>query len=382
MERLLRFSLCGYYGSINPYEVTKPAVRQRILLLINRENLRLEEIAEKLNLSVEEVEGHLEELKKAGLVKEVEDRFSPSFTIFTLKDYAVLEPLINQLSFEIKRVVEGKMGEVKLLVKELEHVKRGLIFPDLDYIIVGAITLDYNGLEFLKQEGLLIVEKEMPGGGRYVFMGSEWPLKIEESWMWGHYETTPKGYWFMTHGKLPPKLPRMAFPDLAWQWIPHIGYEKAIERLEIIGEMLELLLREDLSIKDLSGRTGRGENELIVELSLLWTLDYVTPINGVWRLNRPFFTTDDLAKIREISNLILNEIIKTIKNMMPKLREAYAQTTPFRNEIPLEEAFNYLYHIVFENALNLMIKEGVVAEPPLRLDGGKYSPFIGRREVD
>lgn len=380
MERPLRFSMVGSSGSINPYEVVRPVSRRKILVLINRENLGLEEIAEKLNLNLEEVKRDVEALKEAGLVKEVQGRLSPNFAIFTLEDYDVLKPSLDRLSLGVKGIVERRMSEVRMLIKELKHVKRGLFFPDVEYIIVGAITLDYMGLEVLSREGLLVFGKDMPGGGRYVFTGSEWPVRIEEAWMWGHEDTTPSGYWFCTHGKLPPNAPRMAFPDLAWRWIPHIGYNGALRRLDAIGEVLELLLEEDLSTRDLSGRIGRSEEELIVELSLLWVLDYVVPVGERWRLNRPFFTAVDLRRVKEVSYSILGEIAGLLKNEVSKIKEAYVRTSPWRNKIPFEEAFNYLYHIVFENALDVMIKEGVLTEPPLRIDGGKYSPFVGKLE--
>lgn len=377
----MRFVLCGSAGTINPYEVTRPVIRQKILLLLNRVNLKAEEVAGKLGLSLEEVLENIAVLKEAGLVREVNKVLAPSFPIFTNEDYDALKPLLEELSMRVKEVVERWMSEVRSLIKEFKFTRRGLNFPDLYYIVVGAFTLDYEGLEVLRDEGLLVISKEMPGGGRYIFTGFEWPIKIEEAWMWGHNCVTPKGYWFSTHGRLPPRGPRMAFPDMAYVWMDQVGREEAIKRLEVIGELLEHLSSVDLSTNELAKRTGRDRNELMLELSLLWALDYVTFTDEYrWRINRPFFTSEELGKIKAVSRSILGDVVKYFRSKLVVLKERYAQTSPFRNGVPFEESFNFLYHTIFEKALNILIEEKVISEPPLRLDGGRYSPFVARLE--
>ncbi len=52
------------------------------------------------------------------------------------------------------------------------------------------------------------------------------------------------------------------------------------------------------------------------------------------------------------------------------------RTSPARNGIPLEEAFNQVYHIVFGRVLSKLIDEGIIRGPPERVDGGRYSAFM------
>jgi len=42
----------------------------------------------------------------------------------------------------------------------------------------------------------------------------------------------------------------------------------------------------------------------------------------------------------------------------------------------MKEAFNPIYHSIFEKALGSLIASEVIAKPPLRRDGGQYSPWI------
>jgi len=371
----LQFGMCGSTGKYNPYKAVESINRQRILLLINSTPLEVKRIAEKLDLS-REVKESLTMLKKCGLVKEINGRYSPSFAIFTLQDQRILGSLLKELTFGVKEILEKRLSEVIRLINDLECTRRGLNFPDLQYIIVGAITLDYRALEVLKDEELLLPWKEMPGNGNYIFSGLELGLiDLKESWMWGNNSIYGK-YWFSTHGKMPSKG-RMAFPDLTWQWSEHIERNKIKRKMEKIGEILEALLRGDLSVKDLNVMVRKGEEELLTELTLLWALEYVIPAEKKWKINRPFFASNDLEKIRTLSESILREVSEFFEGKQPRILELYGQTSPSKNGIPFEEAFNLLYHLIFEETLNVLIENEIINGPPLRKDGGRYSPFIG-----
>jgi hypothetical protein len=55
--------------------------------------------------------------------------------------------------------------------------------------------------------------------------------------------------------------------------------------------------------------------------------------------------------------------------------ERYAETSPSKNDIPFEEAFNPLYHLIFEQALDRLVRKRII-HPPLRHINGRYSPFV------
>ena len=377
--KLLQFALCGSAksGKCNPYEAVEPVNRQRILLLINSKPLDAERIAKKLNLDIKETREDLMRLKECGLIKEANNQYLPSFPIFTLKDQMTLSPLLNKLSSSVKSIVEKRLSDVRKLVGDLECTKRGLNFSDLEYIIVGAITLDYEALEVFRDEELLLPEKEMPGGS-YIFSGFELGLiDLRKSWMWGHNSVYGK-YWFSTHGRIP-KEGRRAFPDLAWRLTSHIEWDwnKIEHMMKRIGEILELLSIENLSVKDLSAKTKMIEEELLIELALLETLQYIVSAENRWKINRPFFTTSDLEKIRGLSESILKEISSFFKGKLVKIKELYDQTSPSKNKIIFKESFNPLYHLIFENTLNLLIESKAINSPAFGKDGEKYSPFIG-----
>ena len=378
MNSLIQFAMCGSGGEeCNPYDITAPIERQRLLLLINSKSLSIEDIAKELDISIDNVTKLINELVRCGLVKEINGLYKPTFAIFTLNDQRILQPLIDSIVQDVVDIVRDNMEDVRRVINNLTIVKRGLRFPDLEYIVVGAITLDYEGLDILSEEGLLIKSKKMPGG-EYIFAGFEVGLiDLEKAWMWGHTGTFGR-YYFSTHGKLPPKGIRLAFPDLAWLWYAQgIGPNDIESKMIEIGDILNTLLQGDLGFKDLRDLLGIEETNLIMDLSLLLTLKYIVVIDKeLWRLNIPAFTQNDYDNIKSLSESILRIIAKRFKSKLSIIRNYYSKTLPAKNDIPLEEAFNQIYHLVFEKALNSLIKDNVIKEPPLKLDNGKYSSFM------
>jgi len=138
--------------------------------LINSTPSRADDISVHLDLSKEEVHRCLSALSKCGLIGESEGKISPSFPIFTLKDQALLEPIIKKLGRETAAVVQKRMNEVESLIDDLSLTERELRFSDLEYIIIGAVTLDYNGLRVLK-EAVMSWEKDAGEGKLHIL----WP---------------------------------------------------------------------------------------------------------------------------------------------------------------------------------------------------------------
>ena len=369
----LQFAMCGDSGNLSPYAAVQSLNCQRILLLINSGKTSASDIALKLRLTERDVNNELEQLRTRGLINETDGKVSPAFPIFALKDQRLMENVIEGLSRDIANVIQRRMGEVENLIEGLSLSKRRLRYPDMHYILVGAMTLDYNGLRVLKEEKLLCPMKPMPGGGNYVFSGLESGFAdVRKGWMWGHNSGFGE-YWFSSHGRLPKGF-RMAFPDLAWKWTEQVGQTSVVKEMEKIGQILEILSHEDLSLPNLKAKTGRT-NDLLMQLTVLLGLGYVVLVGEKWRINRPFFTVDDLHKIQKTSESILGTIAELLETNRRTMLEVYAQTSPSKNKIPFEEAFNPLYHRIFEQALDQLIREKAF-NPPLRYTNGSYSPFV------
>ena len=251
-----------------------------------------------------------------------------------------------------------------------------LAFPYIDYIVVGAETLDYKGLDILSREGLLIASKKMPGG-LYVFTGFEaGTLNMPEQWMWGHNSIYGK-YLFSTHGKLPLNKLRAAFPDLAWMWVGlGLNPDEVTARMIEIGNILATLLERDIRFVDLQETLKISVANLTHELALLYSLRYVDLVNKLLRLNTPILNRNDHEEIQAISEKLVMLIARRFRENFCNVKEYYRETLPAKNNVPVEEAFNPIYHVVFAGALDIMMNDEIVHKPPLRPDGANYAAYV------
>jgi len=382
MMNRMQFTLCGSYEDderLNPYAVTKPEIRQEILSVINRDHLPLERLAEVLKLSEEDVAGHLQALKEAGLVEEVARQWKPSFAIFTVEDQQKLESLMAAMPKLYARVVRDNMAIVHRTYAACGFIDHGFSLAHLGYILVGAYVLDFGGLA-LEEPGFIMATKEMPGGA-YVFTGFEGELrKLQSSWMWGH--TSSFGpFTFLGHGELPPQGPRHAFPEQSYRWRAEGWTEEQVSRvMEEIGTILAVLYRTPMDLSKLARESGVESERVAEHLALLKKLDYVR--DGELRTSVcPVVNAaakDQIQKmVAEVWGKLLDEAVRP---SWERLEHLYRGTAPARNGIDVCEAFNPIHHAIFEQALRLLMEGGVIAWPPQHADGARYAVWIEHAE--
>jgi len=378
MLNQIQFALCGGYkddDDLNPYAVTKPEIRQALLSLINRELLPLERLAETLKLSEEDVAGHLEALKRAGLAEMVGPGWKPSFSIFTVEDQERLAPLLEEMTESLAKVVEENRHVVHETHAACGFADHGFSLVDLGYILIGAYILDFGALT-LERSDFLVAQKGMPGGA-YVFAGFEGKLRnLQSNWMWGH--TSVFGpFTFLGHGELPPKGPRRAFPEQSYLWRRDGWTEQQItSTMQQLGAMLVALYDTPMGVRELAQRIGAGPEELADQLRLLQELEYVCD-TGTWRSLSPVVNDAARTEIRGMVEEVWDELLnRAVKPNWESLERLYQGTSPARNGIDVREAFNPIHHAIFEQALRLLMERGVIARPRRHGDGARYAVWI------
>ena len=393
-KNLLEFALCGTYGpDFNPYKAVKDLSAQQILLTLHESKKTAQQIGEALNLEAATVRGHLNELIGCGLLlqekKANKQWYRPSFPIITTQDYQRLQPELDKLTDMLVQTTNAMIPEIESHLQALQFVKAGYEAPDLQYIVIGAIIFDYGGLAFMKAEDLMILTKPMPGG-RYVFTAFEAAItELKTSWMWGHTAQFDK-YAYTTHGRLPTKGGRKAFPDLFWDWESLLGgtAKDAVKaKATELGAILHALSFGSQTIERLHATTQQSRFHLVYNLALLEQLGYIeyTQQKGepTIILKRPVLISADLQILQTITAQFFSQFkARGFLTHYQQLSDIYQQTSTATYHIPFKETFNMLYHRIFESALNQLIETEAIHKPPLRNDGTYYSPWLMILEDD
>ncbi|MGY4706796.1 hypothetical protein ACVNPS_03445 [Candidatus Bipolaricaulota sp. J31] len=371
------FMLCGSYETnYNPYRAVAPKIRQKILSLINSAPGELEEISIALELPREEVRSHLNELERVGLVKYTQNGYKPNFALFTAKDLAELEPILGELATGLVAVTEEESGLIDKTYRACGFENHGFPYKVMAYILVGAYVFDYGGLKHLSIRGYLRHGRPMPGGN-YVFAGLETQKDLRRNWQWGHSTSFGK-FTFFGHGELPREGMRQAFPEQAYKWLSEGRPLREVEGvMEEIGKVLEALYHGPLSFAELLRSTGIPPESLQNHLKLLENLSYVKREGAKYRSLCPLVDPRAKRRISRLAEGIQGKFIARVLNpLWGKLEEAYVKTSPSRNDIELPEAFNPLYHLVFEQTIKLLFERGFIPQPPLRPDGARYAVWL------
>lgn len=382
----IQFCLCGNAGpwdDFNPYKVTKNQKQQQILCLINHKPMSMEQILNTLEVSYSELATYLNLLQNCSLVKIVTmggtKYYMPNFTIFNVGDQRTLIPLIRALAEKVAIIIEENIVKAQKSYEICGFNKQGFLFDDLSYIILGAYTLDFGGLQALKREKLLRVAKKMPGDREYIFSGLEGEIfDLTAGWKWGHVDCFDSVY-FYSHGELPSKGIRQAFPDIAWQWVK----EKKRTRKEVdtimkkIGKILVILCEAPKWLDEISKQTNISTKELEYYIELLLKIGYIKKENDKFKTTIPVIKKNSAEEIKNLAKHLMGRIITQIfRPRWHKLKQLYKETSPAKNGIDIKEAFNVLYHLIFEQSLEILIKTKKIPSPPIHSDRAKYAVWL------
>ncbi|NPA05675.1 MAG: hypothetical protein GXO09_06230, partial [Crenarchaeota archaeon] len=201
-------------------------------------------------------------------------------------------------------------------------------------------------------------------------------LEPRNMWIWGHGDVF-RGYWFNTHGRLPASGWRLGFPDLAWMWMSYGVDRRSVEGyMEAVGSILVQLVYEDYRPGELGRSMDLDQGVFMMLLTMLISLGYINLRGEELRLAVPVLLEKEYAALRHVLENMLLDAARSFEEQYSLLREAYMSTSPGRYGVPLEEAFTQLYHIVFNDAVESLIRAGVVDRPPRHSDGAEYVAFL------
>lgn len=387
-EKLLVYACCGSYESDNsPYSVTESLEAQKILLFINKKARSLNEISSHIDLSEEDIKAVIDPIVNLNLIIAFNEndivKYKPNFPIITSTDYALLKKELFLLSNKLYQSVIDIMPQIKSKIQSLPFIKNNFSVPDIDYIVIGGCAFDYAGLDFLKKEELMTVTKQMPGG-QYLFSAYTPDIAdLNTHWMWGHNGDFGK-YTFSSHGQLPSNKARQSFPDQAWRWNYLVGKgesKSVTEQMILYGKILESVLEGINTISDIADHLEITKFDVVYALNILVNFEYiglkVENQMPICYLKRPVFTSKDMEVIADISSSIFEHFKATnMKKIYTDMKKKYEATQLYKNGIPFVETFNLLYHSLFENASDKLMREEYITKPLLRKDGAHYAPWV------
>lgn len=304
---------------------------------------------------------HLEEL---GLVARVDDEFTLAFSLLTRDDMSNLREIAED---------EGKSLAQKFLGRrsELETLLTAESGPPGDwhataFILVGCVSLDWDGLDLVEERGYLAVPPE--GGFLPSAYQSERPEVIRQLYWGSHnYTDTTMLTTFGDHSS----LPRLGLPDVLSRFqvdAPEsVGARLKTAATTLVRKRagaLMLQLRDGRkSLHELATATDLSEAEARVVLDLLLTLEYASESKGSYQAMIPVLTERDRSLVREVRRLGRELMAEWLDERHERLHERLSGLTPQRYGVPVSHSFYWAWHYLFGVANRELVASGLFADP-------------------
>ena len=374
-ERAARLSIiiagscCTEY---DPYEILRDHVRRGIVVGLHL-GYSVESIARLLGVSKQDVEDHLGYLREADLVVEREERLVTGFFIALREDVVIAKDLARSLGVELGELYRASWDTVLETYNRLSASRR-YPFSRVGFVLIGAYSLDMGMLRKFAEEGRIMPEAPVRKGGRYYMWGVE--DGMENLGRYGMHSAEIGEYGFATFGgererrRIPP--PDYSLLRLLAKILGEENISKALEKYvklparerETINKRLEDMVTRimgeyERKYQDPSYEINREAAEYLKEW--LYLDENLSP-------QAPIYTKEDMRIIDEFIDHMSKHILKTIYKNLDKIQSTFRKmkASEYAN---FPEFFCWLYHLVFSEAIDYLIKEQLLKEP---LHGYEY----------
>jgi hypothetical protein len=332
-------------------------------------------------------------LVELDLLKPWDGGYAINFNYLTLEDHDLLVTTLAPFAESLARSYRDRWPEFKSVFSayDIESVDMG----ELAYAVIGAMSLDWDGLDITADKNLRITADNLPGGRDFAIWAKEQSSEINvRELYWGSHNTVVNGIRFTTFGDHY-SLPRLGLPDLLWSTNSRVANIDAAPRtlrisvykalrpyyqddfLGDAGAILSALRQGAVTIDSISGLTGTEKERTEAILTLLMELQYVKRDKNSYVLAAPYFLLADKPMIdaaRELSWLLMDEWLdlnySTVQAKLDRL-------TARKYGIPYRQLFTEIWHYLFGLTNKALVASGHFADPYAeeRLSKGMF-PFV------
>lgn len=385
-----------YFGDIEVYDKYNPAYvcdenfASEILYIIAENeafSLTQEDISKFIDIDNHRLNSIISNLKRINAIEQKEDKYKINFPVFLESDIEIMDVYLKNVGEQIvDRIIKIK----PLVVEKLQNLSSYKIFDEerLLYHIICDMIFDGIAFDFFEERNVFTSSKRQPGNRNYMIIG------YEDSYIVDSYSNKPLcssnnygsnkfifnsfgdsngvrkdmyRFFRMTQQSIRNSTP---FQDL------NLPYIKIIDKVnkniaEKCGQLMWGIFSEEINYNELSNE----DKELAIFLK---EMDYINidETDNKLYCNVPIFQERDMKIVTEIGEIILIEILETVKNTLSSIEKYSKGLTAIKHKVSIKEVGNELWHQIFGRANEELIKEGIVAKPYESKKEGRYLKSI------
>lgn len=335
----------------------------------------------------------LDRLVALRLIREVNGEYVIDFPYLTVEDHDRLIRLLDPYAEELANAYLKKRDEFEQIFSDYDVAS----VPDtaLAYAIIGAFSLDWDGLTITAREGYRTTAENMPQGLDYIPWAKETVSQDSlKGLYWGSHNAEIPGAQFTTFGDHAPRN-RRGIPDLLWRYASviynadkeepevskavYFAFEPYLSD-EFLGDLWGVLaaLRGGAStLAEIAKETGLDEDKTERLAALLEELDYIESNENGFRLVAPVLTQPDRAMLRKARDLSNRIIIDFLDARYDSAKADLGELTVMKYGVPYENLYTEIWHYLFGLTNRKLAEKGFMLDPydeARRYEG--FAPFV------
>ncbi len=382
-----KFWICGTSGEDsekNPLTLVKKEECGSILEILLKGPISYDKI--KNQLSKEEIET-LENMLDLQVLRKENQKIYLNFSMFVLKDYELMEEVTNKAAQLICDKFKKDWNALSELVSNT-GLSSSLTIEEKMFCILGCIILDWAGLHWLDDGGILYRGKMQPNDQEFVLFGT--PEEVYERNFTRFCFSSTEGFeWYFTvFGQtlnrrwVPPFSEKillyLARMSERADMIPHLDLLNKNLQLALqyyLNTMVKVLIEKKIDKKQLD-KYGFRENKMNLIEEYLQKMGFIK-INekNEWKRNILILGVNDIQNLEAINKICKPILVDSMNELSEIFEEKYKKTLAGLHKVPLKEAMNDWWHEIFSLVNMLLIKEKLIS-PRYINDKTKYDHFI------
>lgn len=376
----------GEYDEYNPaYVCSKEFVKEILYIIADKEPFSVckKDIISKLKMEEETFDSIISSLKLINALEVKEDSYKLNFTVFLEKDM----PLMDKVFSNIGEIVGSSIirNKEKIYEKLTELTSYSCFNKErLLYHVICDNIFDGTAFQFFMDRNIFTSSKIQPGNRDYIIYGYEDNEKVEEhsdGLLCSSNNYRSKSFGFNSFGDSDGVRKDMfrffrrvmnalgtatPFEDLNLAYIKLIE-ERNNEIAESCGKLICDVIEKETRLSELIV----SQKDLANFLEKLGYL-HIDKNKGTLSCSVPIFKDTDNKVIDEISEIILNDICNTVKASFDKFESEAADLTAIKHGIDNKEISVELWHQVFGETNEYLVKKGFVDTPEYKKGEGRY----------
>jgi len=343
--------LFSFYGSakniwLSPHLLTRSLLPQKILLSIRKERKDPSRIGYEIEVDELYVIDELRWLSKNALVKKTDgNKWVANIIVLDKEEKKPLVDLAKELSQSEALKIKKELSQLKAAFEKCSFQSQGFTWDQMNYIVIAALLADIAVNYSLHKKGMVPFPPQRPDEGRWYFWGLEGGAGSKRQFGVNSDQDKNGGTAHIWSRLV--KKPTTS---------PVSNSEKAI---------ILALAKQPLEIPDIAEILRLKPETVEQQIKKLSDYNYLTKIEGKFKLNFPIFTRRDLklmiTEIARITDSIVADIVKPQETILRQLfdKMRFAELN--------REYGAYLcmfYHMIMDHTLDQLVENNILPEMP------------------